>query len=73
MKLRVALAQINPTVGDLAGNGALIRANLKEGKKAGAHVVVFPEMILTGYPVEDLATRPSFQSASRRCWLSGSK
>ena len=64
MKLRVALAQINPTVGDLAGNGALIRANLKEGKKAGAHVVVFPEMILTGYPVEDLATRPSFQSAS---------
>ena len=64
MKLRVALAQINPTVGDLAGNSALIRANLKEGKKAGAHVVVFPEMILTGYPVEDLATRPSFQSAS---------
>ena len=64
MKLRVALAQINPTVGDLAGNSALIRANLKEGKKAGAHVIVFPEMILTGYPVEDLATRPSFQSAS---------
>ena len=64
MKLRVALAQINPTVGDLAGNSALIRANLKEGKKAGAHVVVFPEMILTGYPVEDLATRPSFQRAS---------
>ena len=64
MKLRVALAQINPTVGDLAGNSALIRANLKAGKKAGAHVVVFPEMILTGYPVEDLATRPSFQSAS---------
>ncbi len=64
MKLRVALAQINPTVGDLAGNSALIRANLKEGKKAGAHVLVFPEMILTGYPVEDLATRPSFQRAS---------
>ena len=64
MKLRVALAQINPTVGDLAGNSALIRANLKEGKKAGAHVIVFPEMILTGYPVEDLATRPSFQRAS---------
>jgi len=64
MKLRVALAQINPTVGDLAGNSALIRANLKEAKSAGAHVLVFPEMILTGYPVEDLATRPSFQSAS---------
>ena len=62
--MRVGLAQINPTVGDLAGNSALIRANLKEGKKAGAHVIVFPEMILTGYPVEDLATRPSFQSAS---------
>ncbi len=64
MKLRVALAQINPTVGDLAGNSALIRANLIEAKKAGTHVIVFPEMILTGYPVEDLATRPSFQSAS---------
>jgi NAD+ synthase (glutamine-hydrolysing) len=64
MKLRVALAQVNPTVGDLAGNRALIRANLVEAKSAGAHVVVFPEMILTGYPVEDLATRPSFQSAS---------
>ena len=64
MKLRVALAQINPTVGDLAGNSALIRANLIEAKKAGAHVIVFPEMIVTGYPVEDLATRPSFQSAS---------
>jgi NAD+ synthase (glutamine-hydrolysing) len=64
MKLRVALAQINPTVGDLAGNSALVRTNLKEAKSAGAHVIVFPEMILTGYPVEDLATRPSFQSAS---------
>ena len=64
MKLRVALAQINPTVGDLAGNSALIRANLIAAKKAGAHVIVFPEMIVTGYPVEDLATRPSFQSAS---------
>ncbi|CAB4539817.1 unannotated protein [freshwater metagenome] len=64
MKLRVALAQINPTVGDLAGNSALVRTNLKEAKSAGAHVAVFPEMILTGYPVEDLATRPSFQSAS---------
>jgi NAD+ synthase (glutamine-hydrolysing) len=63
-RLRIALAQINPTVGDLAGNRALIRANLVEAKSAGAHVVVFPEMILTGYPVEDLATRPSFQSAS---------
>ena len=64
MKLRVALAQVNPTVGDLVGNSALIRANLADAKKAGSHIIVFPEMIITGYPVEDLATRPSFQSAS---------
>ena len=65
MKLRVALAQINPTVGDLAGNAALIAASIEKAKSCGAHLVVFPEMIVTGYPVEDLALRPSFQSASK--------
>ena len=64
MKLSVALAQINPTVGDLNGNSALILNSVAEAKKAGAHVIVFPEMIVTGYPVEDLALRPSFQDAS---------
>ena len=64
MKLFVALAQINPTVGDLNGNSALIMNSVAEAKKAGAHIIVFPEMIVTGYPVEDLALRPSFQDAS---------
>jgi NAD+ synthase (glutamine-hydrolysing) len=65
MKLRIALAQVNPTVGDLAANAALVRANVATAQEAGAHVVVFPEMVLTGYPVEDLALRPSFQIASQ--------
>ena len=65
MKLRLALAQINPTVGDLAGNAALIVESTRQAQSAGAHIVVFPEMVLTGYPVEDLALRPSFQVASK--------
>ena len=65
MKLRLALAQLNPTVGDLAGNGALITATVTSAKESGADIVVFPEMIVTGYPVEDLALRPSFQIASK--------
>jgi len=64
MKLSVALAQINPTVGDLNGNSALIMNSVQAAKAAGAHIIVFPEMIVTGYPVEDLALRPSFQDAS---------
>ncbi len=66
MKLRVALAQINPTVGDLAGNAGLIAESVKSAQAQGAHLIVFPEMIVTGYPVEDLALRPSFQAASIR-------
>jgi NAD+ synthase (glutamine-hydrolysing) len=66
MKLRVALAQINPTVGDLAGNTGLIADSVKSAQAQGAHLIVFPEMIVTGYPVEDLALRPSFQAASIR-------
>jgi len=64
MKLRVALAQINPAVGDLAGNAGLIKDCIKNAQEQGAHLIVFPEMIVTGYPVEDLALRPSFQAAS---------
>ena len=66
MKLRVALAQINPTVGDLAGNAGLIADSVKSAQAQGANLIVFPEMIVTGYPVEDLALRPSFQAASIR-------
>jgi NAD+ synthase (glutamine-hydrolysing) len=66
MKLRIALAQVNPTVGDLAANAALVRENVATAQEAGAHLIVFPEMVLTGYPVEDLALRPSFQIASQK-------
>ena len=64
-QMRIALAQINPTVGDLRGNSELIVSNVAQAVAAGAHLVVFPEMCLTGYPVEDLALRPSFRAASK--------
>ena len=65
-QLRLALAQVNPTVGDLAGNSALLRRWVADAAAAGAHLVAFPELALTGYPVEDLALRSSFVSASRQ-------
>ena len=64
--LRIALAQINPVVGDLAGNARLIRAAVGEAASQGAQLVLVPEMALTGYPIEDLALRPSFQDAARQ-------
>jgi NAD+ synthase (glutamine-hydrolysing) len=64
--LRIAMAQINPVLGDLEGNSQLILGAVKESLVSGADVVLFSEMVLTGYPVEDLALRPAFQSASRR-------
>ena len=63
-KLRIALAQVNATVGDLDGNAELIVAWTRRAAARGARVVVFPEMMLTGYPVEDLALRASFVEAS---------
>jgi NAD+ synthase (glutamine-hydrolysing) len=63
--LPVALAQVNPTVGDLPGNARLVLEAARESADLGARLVVFPEMVLTGYPVEDLALRPSFQAAAR--------
>ncbi|MGH8892943.1 MAG: NAD+ synthase [Actinomycetes bacterium] len=64
-QLRLALAQLNPTVGNLAGNSAQVVQLTREAADAGAHIVAFPEMTLTGYPVEDLALRRSFVDASR--------
>ncbi|MEY4396477.1 MAG: hypothetical protein RLZZ40_233 [Actinomycetota bacterium] len=64
-RIRFALAQINPIVGDLAGNSALIRAAVKTAADAKASVVALPEMALTGYPIEDLAFSPDFVDASR--------
>ena len=64
-QLRIALAQLNSTVGDLAGNAGLIRRYAGDARQAGAHLLAVPEMALTGYPVEDLALRGSFVEASR--------
>ncbi|MEK6689697.1 MAG: NAD+ synthase [Nitrospirota bacterium] len=59
-KVRIALAQINPTVGDLTGNIKKIVDYIKKAKKSGAHLVVFPELAITGYPPEDLLLKPHF-------------
>ena len=64
--LRIALAQVNPTVGDIEGNSDLIATQAALAHKAGAQLLVFPEMVLTGYQVEDLALR---QSAPRKMQL----
>src|SRR5215212_10087181 len=63
--LRIALAQVNATVGDLPGNAATVHGYTRRAVEAGAHLVAFPEMMLTGYPVEDLTFRKSFVPASR--------
>jgi NAD+ synthase (glutamine-hydrolysing) len=63
--LRIALAQVDATVGDIAGNAALIRGWTRKAAEAGAQLVAFPEMMLTGYPVEDLVFRESFVAASK--------
>ena len=63
-QIRIALAQINPTVGDLDTNADLISKYAFDATNAGATLIVFPEMVLTGYPVEDLANRASFRAAS---------
>ncbi len=63
-QLRIALAQIDTTVGDLAGNAAAVLQWTRRAADAGAHLVAFPEMTLTGYPPEDLVFRESFRAAS---------
>ena len=63
-QIRLALAQLNPVVGDLIGNSAKCLEAVKSAATLGAEIVVLPEMMITGYPVEDLALRPSFQKAS---------
>jgi NAD+ synthase (glutamine-hydrolysing) len=63
--MRLALAQINTVVGDLDGNRSLILARLEEARKAGADLVLFPELAVTGYPPEDLLLRPAFVRTAR--------
>jgi NAD+ synthase (glutamine-hydrolysing) len=64
--LRVALAQINVTVGDLEGNKEKILAYMRQAHSAGAHIVCTPELALTGYPPEDLLLKPGFVAAQLR-------
>ena len=64
--MRIALAQINPVVGDLDGNRELILGRLEEAHDRGAALVVFPELAVTGYPPEDLLLRPGFVRAAER-------
>ena len=63
-QLRVGLAQVNPTVGAFESNSELILEYAGKAASAGAHILVMPEMVLTGYPVEDLANRATFRRAS---------
>src|SRR5664279_2161873 len=64
--LRVSLAQVDAVVGDLAGNADLVLRWCRHAADRGAHLVAFPEMVLTGYPAEDLVLRRSFIDASLR-------
>src|SRR5581483_6614194 len=64
--MRLALAQINTVVGDLEGNRARILDRLEEARRAGADLVLFPALAVTGYPPEDLLLRPGFIRAARR-------
>lgn len=65
--LRLGLSQINPTVGDLDGNFERVRATIEEARTLGVELLAFPEMVITGYPPEDLLLKPSFiESAIER-------
>jgi NAD+ synthase (glutamine-hydrolysing) len=63
--MRLALAQINPTVGDIAGNEAKVREHLARAREAGAGLVLFPELAVTGYPPEDLLLKEHFLADAR--------
>ena len=62
--VRIGLAQINATVGDISGNAACISDYIRRARKSEADIVVFPEMALTGYPPEDLLFKGSFIDAN---------
>ncbi len=66
--MKIAMAQINPTVGDLQGNALLMGQFAAQAQQAGAQIVIFPEMSLCGYPPEDLLLRPQFLADTRQ-WL----
>ncbi|MGE0698917.1 MAG: nitrilase-related carbon-nitrogen hydrolase, partial [Hyphomicrobiaceae bacterium] len=63
--LRIALAQLDPVVGDLAGNADRLVAARTEAAAKGADLVLFPELFICGYPPEDLVRKPAFAAACR--------
>ncbi len=65
-RLALALAQLNPILGDIAGNLARARQARLEAAKTGADIVLFPELFLIGYPPEDLVLKPAVQDACRQ-------
>ena len=64
-RLAIAVAQLNPTVGDLDSNAEKVRAARADGQRDGADLVAFPELFISGYPPEDLVLKPAFQAACR--------
>jgi NAD+ synthase len=64
-RLAIAAAQLNPTVGDIAGNADKLRLARREAAAQGADLVAFPELFIAGYPPEDLVLKPAFQAACR--------
>src|SRR5471030_3160969 len=64
-RLAIAVAQLNSTVGDIAGNAEKVRRARVAAAAQGADLVVFPELFIAGYPPEDLVLKPAFQAACR--------
>src|SRR6185369_3219012 len=64
-RLAIALAQLNPVVGDVAGNTEKARRARDKAKADGADIVIYPELFISGYPPEDLVLKPAFQAACR--------
>src|SRR5215831_18060171 len=64
-RLAITVAQLNPTVGDVAGNAEKARAARAKAAREGADLVAFPELYLCGYPPEDLVLKPALQAACR--------
>ena len=64
-RLAIAVAQLNPTVGDIAGNAEKARRRAREAARDGADLVAFSELFISGYPPEDLVLKPAFQAACR--------
>src|SRR5260370_38122919 len=64
-RLAIAIGQLNPTVGDIAGNADKARQARAQASSAGADILALPELFMSGYPPEDLVLKPAFQAACR--------